>query len=78
MQKNRLGYCCLCLSLEKQGTTTNRGMVRRTFDEKGLEYVSHLAIQNTEDLSTILSFNASVGITLYRMSSDMFPWMSEY
>lgn len=78
MKKNRMGYCCLCLSLEKQGTTTNRGMIRRTFDEKGLEYVSQLAIQNTEDLSTILNFNASSGITLYRMSSDMFPWMSEY
>jgi UV DNA damage endonuclease len=78
MEKNNLGYCCLCLSLEKQGITTNRGMIKKTFDEKGLEYVSLLATKNTKDLSSILRFNSSVEISLYRMSSDMFPWMSEY
>jgi len=74
----RIGYCCLCLSLEKDKVTTNRGMVKRTFLEKGLQYVSELALRNTEDLIKIIKFNSTKGIRMYRMSSDMFPWMSEY
>jgi UV DNA damage endonuclease len=74
----RMGYCCLCLSLEKEKVTTNRGMVKKTFLEKGLPYVSELAVKNTEDLIRVINFNAKSGIGMYRMSSDMFPWMSEY
>jgi len=75
---NRIGYCCLCLSLEKDKVTTNRGMVKRTFLEKGLTYVSELAVKNTDDLIKIIRFNGEKNIRMYRMSSDMFPWMSEY
>ena len=78
MSKNRMGYCCLCLSLEKEKVTTNRGMVKKTFLEKGLTYVSELAVKNTEDLIKIITFNGTKNIRMYRMSSDMFPWMSEY
>jgi UV DNA damage endonuclease len=74
----RMGYCCLCLSLEKEKVTTNRGMVKKTFLEKGIEYVSELCVKNTEDLIKIIRFNGEKGIRMYRMSSDMFPWMSEY
>jgi len=74
----RMGYCCLCLSLGKDKVTTNRGMVKRTFLEKGLIYVSELALKNTEDLIKIIRFNGENDIRMYRMSSDMFPWMSEY
>ena len=73
-----MGYCCLCLSLEKEKVTTNRGMVKKTFLEKGLTYVSELAVKNTEDLIKIITFNGTKNIRMYRMSSDMFPWMSEY
>ena len=76
--KNRFGYCCLCLSLEKDKITTNRGMVKKTFMDKGLDYVSELVIKNLEDLIKIIFFNGSQGIQMYRMSSDMFPWCSEY
>jgi len=76
--KNRMGYCCLCLSLDKEGVTTNRGMIKRTFIERGIAYVSELAVKNTEDLIRIIRFNGETGINMYRMSSDMFPWMSEY
>lgn len=75
---NRMGYCCICLSLDKDKTTTNRGMVKKTFLEKGLDYVSELALRNTEDLIKIIRFNGEKNIKLYRISSDMFPWMSEY
>lgn len=71
-----MGYCCICLSLE--GITTNRGMVNRTFLEKGLDYASELALKNVTDLVKIIEFNGKSGIEMYRMSSDMFPWFSEY
>lgn len=53
-------------------------MIKKTFLEKGLPYVSELAVKNTEDLIRIINFNGQKGIKMYRMSSDMFPWMSEY
>ena len=74
----RIGYCCLCLSLEKDKVTTNRGMVKKTFLEKGLQYVSELALRNTEDLIKIIKFNTTREIHMNIISSDMFPWMSEY
>jgi UV DNA damage endonuclease len=74
----RLGYCCINLSLKDQGVTTNRGMVRKTFDEKGLAYASELVQKNLDDLFIILTWNNLHGIQVYRMSSDLFPWMSEY
>lgn len=73
-----MGYCCLCLSLSDAGITTNRGMVKKTFLERGISYASQLALKNTEDLIKIIRFNGDQSIMLYRMSSDIFPWCSEY
>jgi UV DNA damage endonuclease len=53
-------------------------MVKKTFDEKGLLYASELALKNTKDLVKILEWNRENGIGMYRMSSDIFPWCSEY
>lgn len=75
---NRLGYCCINLSLEKIKISTNRGMVKKTFMERGLKYASELSLLNVRDLYKILIWNADNGIRMYRMSSDMFPWCSEY
>ena len=58
--------------------TTNRSMIKRTFQAKGLPYVSEIALQNVKDLLKILEWNEENGIKFYRMSSDIFPWMSEY
>lgn len=74
----RLGYCCINLSLKPQKVTVNRGMIKRTFQAKGIEYAGELALKNSEDLIKILQWNIDNGIKVYRMSSDMFPWMSEY
>jgi UV DNA damage endonuclease len=72
------GYCCINMELGKQKITTNRSMIKRTFDEKGIAYASELALQNVRDLSRIVKWNHEHGVKLYRMSSDIFPWMSEY
>lgn len=76
----RLGYACINTELgsQKPKITTNRGMIKRTFDERGLPYVSELVLQNVRDLVSIVQWNYRNGIHFYRMSSDMFPWMSEY
>mgnify|MGYP000683834662 CR=1 FL=1 len=73
-----LGYCCINLSLKEHGITTNRGMIKRTFQEKGIKYAGELALLNIQDLYQVLEWNVSQGIRIYRMSSDLFPWMSEY
>lgn len=56
----------------------NRTMRRKTFNQLGVSYVSELSLQNVKDLKDILRWNIREGILLYRMSSDMFPWMSEW
>ncbi len=53
-------------------------MIKRTYQQKGIEYAGELAFQNLKDLYEILKWNKKNGITLFRMSSDIFPWMSEY
>jgi UV DNA damage endonuclease len=72
-----IGYACINLSLGKK-ITTNRTMVKKTFTAKGLDYVSDLVLQNVTDLEKIIDWNQSNGIKLYRMSSEMFPWATEY
>ena len=74
----RIGYACINTTLAEQKIQVNRSMVKRTFVEKGLSYASELALQNVTDLATIIDWNIAHNLGLYRMSSDMFPWMSEY
>ena len=75
----KLGYACINSTLQTTGgITTNRGMRQKTFNEKGLDYVSELALQNCRDLVNIVKWNEEMGIKLFRMSSDIFPWMTFY
>jgi len=74
----KIGYACINMTLGEKNITTNRGMIRKTFDSKGLNYVSELSLQNVRDLIEVIKWNEKNGINLYRMSSDMFPWSSEY
>lgn len=75
-----IGYACINMTLgsQKPKITTNRGMIRKTFDAKGLSYVSELVLQNVRDLIQVIKWNEQNGIKFYRMSSEIFPWMSEY
>jgi UV DNA damage endonuclease len=75
----RLGYACINTTLQKQyGLTCNRGMIKRTFQAKGLEYASELALKNCKDIIPIMKWNAEHNIFVWRLSSEIFPWMSEY
>ena len=77
-----LGYACINLGLSDQPKakriTTNRSMIRRTFDQKGLPYVSEISLQNCQDLPRILKWNVKNGFSFFRLSSNLFPWASEY
>lgn len=80
---NRIGYCCISIGInegrsKKDQVMVNRGMVRRTFDTKGLSYVSELIILNLKDTLKVLEYNVKNNIYIYRMSSDSFPWLSNY
>lgn len=74
----RLGYACINLTLGEQGVTTNRGMIKRTFAEKGIAYASELALSNVQGLQRILEWNVANGIEVFRITSEIFPWASEY
>ena len=63
---------------KKQRITTNRGMIKRTFKAKGIAYASELAELNTRDILPILEWNQRHNIKVFRMSSCLFPWASEY
>jgi UV DNA damage endonuclease len=73
-----LGYACINMTLGKKGVTTNRSMIKRTFLQKGIPYASELGIQNVRDLIEIIKWNEQNNIKFFRMSSNMFPWSSEY
>lgn len=80
---NRIGYCCISLGCndglkKKDHISVNRGMIKKTFQTKGLSYVSELVIQNLRDTLKLLQYNVKNGIFIYRLSSDSFPWMTEY
>jgi len=68
-----LGYACINMTMGKK-VTTNRTMVKRTFNEKGLDYVSELALLNAKDVIRILEWNRLNDISLFRLSSALIPW----
>lgn len=78
LQPLNVGYACINLSLQAEKITTGRGMIKKTFTERGLPYASQLALQNVQDLLKIVDWNLAHGFRIFRMSSDLFPWASEY
>jgi UV DNA damage endonuclease len=73
-----LGYACINTALSANKIFTNRTMRRKTFDANGEDYVSDLALSNVKDLKTIIQWNNEMGIKLFRLSSQIFPWSDEY
>ena len=75
-----LGYACInmTLSSQKPKVTTNRSMIKKTFKEKGISYAGELGMLNAADLGRILKWNVQNNIKCFRLSSEFFPWASEY
>ena len=68
-----IGYACINMSLGKK-ITTNRTMVKKTLNLKGLDYVSELALLNAKDIIKILEWNREHKINFFRLSSALIPW----
>tara|TARA_Y100001938_G_C8068880_1_gene421910 strand:- start:901 stop:1815 length:915 start_codon:yes stop_codon:yes gene_type:complete len=75
-----LGYACINMTLggQKPKITTNRSMIKKTFLAKGIEYAGELSLLNSRDLCEIVKWNVENEINFFRISSDIFPWASEY
>jgi len=77
---NQMGYACINmhLSQQKPKVYTGRSMIKRTFTEKGISYASQLGLDNCKDLMTIIKWNNENGFKFFRITSNLFPWCSEY
>ena len=53
-------------------------MIKKTFIDKGIDYAGELSLLNSRDLCEIVKWNVENGINFFRISSDIFPWASEY
>ncbi len=69
-----LGYACINTQLPSPNST----MRRATFDQKGLIYAGEITLKNFKTMIPIIEWNYRNNINVYRMSSDMMPWASEY
>jgi len=68
-----IGYACINMTMGKS-VTTNRSMIKKTFQSKGLDYVSELALSNAKDIIKILEWNRQNNIYFFRLSSALVPW----
>ena len=77
---NNMGYACINMQLSKQKPRiyTGRSMIKRTFEAKGIKYASELGLDNCKDLLTIVKWNNENGFKFFRITSNLFPWSSEY
>ena len=74
-----LGYTCDNITLKRErGIYTSRSCIKKTFETKGLEHVSGLALANCLNLLDLIEWNYQRGIHLYRMTSKLFPWAGHY
>jgi len=75
-----MGYACINMQLSSQKPKiyTGRSMIKRTFKAKGIEYASELGLQNCKDLLKIVKWNNENGFKFFRITSNLFPWCSEY
>ena len=53
-------------------------MQKKTYESRGLAYVSELTLQNFADLYEILEWNLDHDIRFYRCTSDLVPWNSQF
>jgi UV DNA damage endonuclease len=71
-----MGYCCINTELRDLGIFCSRTCRLDTVKTKGLSYLYELAEKNIKDLPAMFRWNYRNNIFLYRMSSEMFPFVS--
>jgi UV DNA damage endonuclease len=71
----RLGLCCLNTELREQKPSifASRSCTLATIEKKGIDYCIQLANQNIDDLFKMVQWNRMNNISVFRLSSDIFP-----
>ena len=74
-KKIQLGLCCLNTELRslKPPVFTSRKMIVKSINEKGLDVLREKILLNLKDLIKMIDWNENHGIKVFRMSSEMFP-----
>ena len=77
---NQIGYACINMELSQQKPRiyTGRSMIKRTFQQRGIKYASQLGLDNVKDLYEIIKWNNEHDFKFFRITSNLFPWCSEY
>ena len=74
----QLGLCCMntILREQKPPVFASRKMIVRSVNEKGVELLKLLIMQNLQDVITLMKWNEANGIKVFRLSSELFPHKS--
>ena len=75
-----LGLCCMNTKLRTKGVFSSRTCRLDTVKKEGngFEHLKKLSMQNLDDLLKLLDWNKENGIKVFRMSSELFPHISNY
>jgi hypothetical protein len=65
-----IGYACINMTMGKS-VTTNRSMVKKTFQSKGLDYVSELALKNAKDIMNYNCVQSSTDAGYLKRYADL-------
>jgi UV DNA damage endonuclease len=76
--KLRLGLCCMNTQLRGQNPPifASRTMRLNTYRQRGIKEIKKRAILNLVDLKRLIIWNNKHHISVFRLSSDIFPHMS--
>lgn len=72
-----IGYACINTELQKKKIKMLSPKMA-TVDKGGLQYLAEVALHNVQTLQKILEWNVKKKIKLFRVTSELFPWMSRY
>ena len=74
----QLGLCCLNTTLRAKSTPifSSRSVQLKTFEKKGIDFLKEKILQNLKDTLILIDWNELNGIKVFRLSSDLFPHMS--
>jgi UV DNA damage endonuclease len=81
MSHIKLGYACINQTLRKDNVFTSRTMTHKTLlslsAEDAIKLLKKTSLKNLDDLLTILQWNVKHNITLFRISSEIFPHITD-
>lgn len=81
MSQINFGYACINQTLRKDDIFTSRTMTHKTLlslsVENAIKLLKKISLKNLQDLLTILQWNVKHDIILFRISSEMFPHITD-